>query len=1553
MNKTLTGMIRAVIFGLCFTAGAHGAQNINLGNNPSGVSLLNQTQFGLTLKIDIESIKLDKITTKAGSFTVLNIDGFTRSHKIGEPSLPMINRLISIPLGCEVRVEATDYEIEEIFLSDLNYIYPLLPVQPSLSKSQDPADVEFEYKPASYSQPGYYSLPLVSASDAGIMRALRLELISVAPIEYNPSENSIRIYKNLTVQVHFLNPDWETTMNERARCYSPFFEAVYGQIINYEPLPPTILDDLVTYPVKYVIIADRMFQAQLQPFIEWKIKKGFNVITAYTDDIGYSNTAIKSYIQGIYNNSNPPADPLPSFVLLVGDDQQIPAFSYSEHISDLDFCEFTGDHNPEIYYGRFSAQGPALLQPQINKTLEYEQYTMPDPSYMGNVTMIAGVDATHAPTYANGQINYGTNIYFNSQNGIFSNTWLYPQSAQPGASPAIIQTVNDGIGFINYTAHGLHDEWSNPSFTSSNVSSLTNTHKYMLAIANCCLTVTFGDDYSTPCVGEVWLQAENKGAVGYIGGSNSTYWDEDYWWGVGYGPVIGSGPSYEQTGLGVYDGVFHTHGEDVSDHYVVNDALIFCGNMAVQESGSNLTDYYWEIYHLLGDPSVMTYLGVPGVNNVQHAAVIVLGTRSFTVQADEASYVGLSKDGVLHGAAYIGETGIVNMDITPFVIPGAADLVVTAQNKQPYITTVQVSAPSGPYVIFDSCVVNDPAGNNDGIIDFGESILLDMQLKNVGPDTAYNVSAVLATQDTFVTLTDTIETFGNIIGDLGTVNIADAYAFDVAIEVPDDHAIGFELTITSTTDTWTSNFTLTAHAPVVEFVEVAIDDAVGGNGNRIFEAGETIDMVVTLENSGSSPARSVTGILSEQDDYVTISDANGAFGDIAPGGGTGNNSSDVFVVTAAGDMPPGHSIDFDLAVTADGGYARDLEFLLRTMESFEYSDCGWVGEGVWEWGEPTSGPYDAYDGARVWATVLGGQYSYNADDELVTKYYVVNESNAVFSFYHWYDTEDSYDGGNISISANGGNFELVTPVGGYPDNSVNGLDGEPGFTGSTGGWQQVNVSLGSYAGQVVKLRFRFGSDGVIPGDGWYIDAVIVNGATPVFGSPSINTNPNSFNVTLDQGQTTDQILVIGNDSDGILIFSIIPITIGVSDYNIGEPIYIPDPIRRNPNWGKNITYERKGDLLTVTYDGPKYENPEIQSRPQSKDIGEPDAFGYIWIDSNEPNGPAFNWIDISGTGQPLTFSDEQNRGPFDLGFTMPFYDNMFNSIRICSNGWLSFTSTLTHYSNQSIPTAGEPNNLVAPFWDDLDPSDGGTIYYYSNNADTFIVQYDAVPGYGGMGLYTFQAILTADGNIRYQYLSMIDDLISNTVGIENSDGAIGLEVVYNGSYVQSNLAVQIQYPLFWLLADPLFGYVNPGETADITVTFDAADLDPGTYTGFLNIESNDSNYPEIAVECTLTVNDVTGMDVLAGLPTSFEMEQNYPNPFNPATTFKYALPKESQVKINIYDILGRKVATLVDEKQQAGYYDITWNASDKTSGIYFARLETEEFSKSIKMIFLK
>ena len=717
MSKLVLQLFLVLLLSTTGAWGANSGPDVNFGDEPgnasnqfktvtisdqtSGVTLIEQTNDYLTLRIDIGEVYFAPVQTREGVFTLMSVADFARNQNIGEPDLPLANRLISIPFGCEPKAAVIGYETAEIDLADLGIDALLMPVQPSLSKSDDPGSVPFEFDRGVYDAPGGYRLPMARAEAIGIMRADRVGLVSVSPFEYSPSDDIITVHTAITVRVEFEGADWVTTEAMQRRYYSPVYGPARDMIINSAYTAGNAKTDLVKYPIKYAIIADRMFEAQLASFIEWKTRKGFDVVVGYTDVIGTSTTAIKSYIQGLYN-AGTAEDPAPSFVLFVGDAQQIPTFSGNagSHVTDLYYCEFTGDDLPEIYYGRFSAQNTAQLQPQIDKTLEYEQYLMPDPSYLGDITLVSGVDSYYAATHGNGQINYGTTYYFNAAHGIAPNVWLYPASDGSGASGDIIQTISDGVGFYNYTAHCDHDGPQNPPFRSSDIAGLNNTHEYLLGIGNCCLSNTFGSNYSTPCFGETWLQAQDEGGIGWIGGSNSTYWNEDYYWGVGNGPIDGDGPSYEETGLGAYDGVFHDHGEAVSDHHITNYAVVFRGNMAVTESGSSRTQYYWEIYHLMGDPSVMTYFGVPDANNVNHAASIPVGATSFSVQADAGSYVGISSGGVLHGAAYVDASGTVDVPLDPFGSPTTAEIVVTCQNVVPYSVSVDVVGDVPPVADF-------------------------------------------------------------------------------------------------------------------------------------------------------------------------------------------------------------------------------------------------------------------------------------------------------------------------------------------------------------------------------------------------------------------------------------------------------------------------------------------------------------------------------------------------------------------------------------------------------------------------------------------------------------------------------------------------------------------------------------------------------------------------------------------------------------------------------------------------------------------------------------
>ena len=89
------------------------------------------------------------------------------------------------------------------------------------------------------------------------------------------------------------------------------------------------------------------------------------------------------------------------------------------------------------------------------------------------------------------------------------------------------------------------------------------------------------------------------------------------------------------------------------------------------------------------------------------------------------------------------------------------------------------------------------------------------------------------------------------------------------------------------------------------------------------------------------------------------------------------------------------------------------------------------------------------------------------------------------------------------------------------------------------------------------------------------------------------------------------------------------------------------------------------------------------------------------------------------------------------------------------------------------------------------------------------------------------------------------------------------------------------------------------------------------------------------------------------LPAEFSLSQNYPNPFNPSTSIKYSVPSNEYVSLKIYDVLGKEVATLVNQEMNAGIYEVQFDATLFTSGVYIYRLITEDISISKKMILIK
>lgn len=404
---------------------------------------------------------------------------------------------------------------------------------------------------------------------------------------------------------------------------------------------------------------------------------------------------------------------------------------------------------------------------------------------------------------------------------------------------------------------------------------------------------------------------------------------------------------------------------------------------------------------------------------------------------------------------------------------------------------------------------------------------------------------------------------------------------------------------------------------------------------------------------------------------------------------------------------------------------------------------------------------------------------------------------------------------------------------------------------------------------------------------------------------------------------------------------------------VGEPefSYFPDTIEVNlPDGGQtsmDLEFSNIGDAI-------------LRYKISTKHPFGHDAFGHYLCDSDNPNGPTFNWIDISEIGQIIDFGyniDDGNSGWIDLGFNFNYYEHEYNRLKVCTNGWVTFMGgLLTNPGNLGIPDPMLPNDLLAVFWDDLNFEYGGQAYFYTNNLDSAVITWQDVPDSRQEGIFTFQVILIAPDTIIYQYASMGPERLDEcTIGIENKFATIGLEVAYNAPYVHDTLAVGFYLGepdlLEWISIDPDSGTIPPMDDVLVPVSFDASDLDDGSYSAILRILTNDLEHLVNHIPVTMNVGQV-GINVSIA-PDQFGLHPIFPNPFNPTATVSYSLSRPGKTTIEVYNLIGQKMAILYDGYQAAGEHTLAWQAKDFASGIYFIRLTSNEMTKTARVTLIK
>lgn len=794
----------------------------------NGLTIRESNAKHLRLTANVGAISLNDTTTKKGDFIELQTEGAYITGAEGEPQLPAFRKLVQMPSGAKPIVTIKHADTTFYNLSDIGIDRRITPRQPSQSKSGK--EQKMKYRKRSYRRNYFTQNELVSITPVGTMRGIGIGQVTVNPVRYNPKQNTLMVLSNIEFDVDFEGG----LAKSGAKGDSPYFDGVYSALDNYKSGNP----NLTKYPVKYLIITDTAFVKSLSDFIKWKRQKGFNVVVATTDIIGKTAADIKAWVSAQYADT---ADsPAPAFLLLAADTDKIPASqtgTVTGYGTDLYYVCMDGDDDfiPDIHYGRFSARTADQMKAIADKTITYEKYLFDDPSYLSKATLIAGYDGSWRSAVGIPTVNYITNNRINAKNG-FKKVKKFTTSYSGCYADSSV-----AVGLMTYTAHGETTEWSDPELSQNKVRDFGFRGQFPFVVANCCLS---GQYTKEECFGETWLRKENSGAVAYIGSSPKTYWYPDFYWAVGaHRGSSGICPDTSATTTGAFDMPF------VSD-YVCGGAIMFAGNMAVTEAcdngypssmTGNWDTYYWEGYNYLGDPSLLVYFGEPKDNTVSHNITMPVNSSFATVNAASGSYVALSLNGELLGAAYVakGEQS-VNVPIKPVSTPGEIDVVVTKPRYKPYFGKITAILPDKSFLV----IMDNPFKNKS--MQYGGNASFDVKVNNLGQQASQTATVSITSASPYVKSISATPTSIPSIGSQSFQTYTNLCHIELYSNIADGTKIPFKFTITEDGRTTKSEFLLNVTAPRLKLVQKATFDK--PNGQML--PGETADIIIPITNIG-------------------------------------------------------------------------------------------------------------------------------------------------------------------------------------------------------------------------------------------------------------------------------------------------------------------------------------------------------------------------------------------------------------------------------------------------------------------------------------------------------------------------------------------------------------------------------------------------------------------------------------------------------------------------------------------------------------------------------
>lgn len=776
------------------------------------------------LRFDFEGYYSEMVSTENGEAILISADKMSPNFNVGEPNLPSRSASIIIPETGRVKLEVIGtnyYDVENILVA---------PSKGLISRHIDPSSIPYTFG-SIYETNAFFPSNVASLSEPFILRDLRGVTVSFNPVTYNPITKTLRVYRNIEVKVtsedgESVNELLTSNLSKNGGKLDSDFESIYSKM--FYNFTKTRYQQIEEDGSMLVICYDDFYDSML-PFVNWKCETGIKTEMFKLSEVGTTTTAIKKYIKEYYEtNGN-------KYVLLVGDSGQIPSPSSDGGLSDPTYAQIVGnDLYIDVLIGRFSAQTLDHVKTYVQKVLNYEKNPLTEKDWFSTGMGIASregpghygeYDYQHLRKIRNKLIGYNyyyvSELYEGSQGG-------EDASGNPN-SAMLSEKINEGASIINYIGHGDWNMWVTSGFNNSSAKALENYGMYPFIWSVACVNGEFNKD---ECFAEAWTRnsknEEPIGAIGFMGSSINQPWEP---------------PMYAQDEMN----------DILTEVYSTNTkrsfgGLSFNGVYKMIEILGNVARATANTWNCFGDPSVIVRTSMPEEITANIPKMLPIGTNKMTISClVEGATVCVSLDGNIVGISKV-EDGMATIDVSTIQVPSVAKVTISKYNTIPIQGDVKFEVMNNAFLSLSNSKIDDSknGGNNDGILNAGETVNIVMTISNIGKLKCDEAIISVSTNDKTIEILNKTATISNIEagGSLEMSNIV----IKGSKELIDKKIIKLNVNMKAGESVWEGEINIIPQAVNLEVIGMQLKN---GNGRKELNPGETGFMKIKIVNNGS------------------------------------------------------------------------------------------------------------------------------------------------------------------------------------------------------------------------------------------------------------------------------------------------------------------------------------------------------------------------------------------------------------------------------------------------------------------------------------------------------------------------------------------------------------------------------------------------------------------------------------------------------------------------------------------------------------------------------